>query len=146
MNAFEQLADRAIPRAVKAREARRESRGSERIEEARAERAALSRSYHAARQRWIEETLARPGGENLRAMLRWVDTIGIDDAEILVVQVERATWLRTAEIDFRRLALDVIADRIIKIREKAGLAPFEDPLPGEPDDVFRTVKRLLSVQ
>lgn len=142
MNAFTQLAEAAIPRTVQ----RRQTRQEERLAEVRAERDALSRAYRAAREQWAEGILRQPGGEALRVMLRWVETLGIEDADQLVAEVERANWLRRASPEMRFLALDMIAERIIAIRKKNKLEPFDDPLPGDDDDAFQTIKRLVRVR
>lgn len=144
MNAFEQFATAAIPQPVRTKMARRDARTIERVETARREKDALSRAYRVARQRWIDETLQQPQGDNFRAMMRWIDRIGIDDADMLIEEIRRATWLREAGADLRYLAVDLIAERIIAIREEAGLAPFEDPMPGEPPGAFQIILKLLS--
>jgi hypothetical protein len=40
--------------------------------------------------------------------------------------------------------LHEIHSAIIHLRERNGLPPFDDGLPGETDNVFRRVKRLLA--
>lgn len=142
MNVFSQLAETAIPRVVQRRQSQRE----EMLAKVHTERDALRRAYRVSRKQWIEDTLRQPGGDALRAMLRWVETLGIDDADRLVAEVERADWLRRSSAQMRLLALDMIAERIIRIRETNDLDPFNDPLPGDPLDAFQTVKRLLGVQ
>ena len=37
-----------------------------------------------------------------------------------------------------------INDRITRMRECHGLPPFDDPLPGQPDNVFRIVRAILT--
>lgn len=142
MNGFEAYAEEAIPRVVQRRDARRDERSS-RMAEVHEEREALSKSYRAARQQWMDGVLAGPGGDSLAAMLRWVAGIGIEDADALIEQVRAAAWLRSGSPDLRFLALAEIDRRIIKLREKAGLRPFDDPWVDEGPNAFIIIRGLL---
>jgi hypothetical protein len=50
-----------------------------------------------------------------------------------------------AKLQIRHSARDTRRDSaIIRLRERNGLPPFDDGLPGETDNVFRLVKRILA--
>ena len=68
-----------------------------------------------------------------------------DNANEFVGYVAKQRWLLEAEISIRRLALSFLANRLIRMRLEQGLAPLDDSLPGEPDNLFITVRTLLRV-
>jgi hypothetical protein len=41
-------------------------------------------------------------------------------------------------------ALTLVSERIQRIRARHGLATFDDPLPGQADDLFQACKRELT--
>jgi hypothetical protein len=47
-------------------------------------------------------------------------------------------------MDTRLTVLHHINDRITRMRERHGLPPFDDPLPGQPDNVFWIVRSILA--
>jgi hypothetical protein len=53
-------------------------------------------------------------------------------------------WLTTAPPEIRAEALSLVGEQIIAIRLRAGLNPFDDPLPGEDPDLFQLCKQELS--
>jgi hypothetical protein len=68
-----------------------------------------------------------------------------DNADAFVGYIAKAAWLHEAELSIRRLALSFIANRLMNMRLEQGLAPLDDALPGEPDNLFITVRTLLRV-
>ena len=54
-------------------------------------------------------------------------------------------WLRDAPIDIRYEALSACHEQTQRIRMRAGLAPLEDSLPGEPPSVFEICKREMGL-
>jgi hypothetical protein len=48
------------------------------------------------------------------------------------------------DVHTRLVVLHQLADAIMKHREKCGLAPFSDPLPDQPDDVFRIIQKIFT--
>lgn len=47
------------------------------------------------------------------------------------------------DADTRCVVLHEIQTAIIRVRERQGLEPFDDPLPGERENVFRIIRALL---
>ena len=68
-----------------------------------------------------------------------------DNTTEFVGYIAKQRWLLEAEISIRRLALSFLANRLIRLRLEQGLAPLDDSLPGEPDNLFITVRTLLRV-
>jgi hypothetical protein len=128
---------------------RRARRAAEKDEanEALEERAILFRRYRAARKAH-RDTLyqTHPCGPDLAAFAaRLRGFTQLTDAAAMLTYVSEAarSWLSIAPPEIRAEALSLVSERIVTIRVHAGFAPFDDPLPGEADDVFRLIKREL---
>ena len=111
------------------------------------ERAILYRRYRASRTAY-RDTLVKthPCGPDLAAFTAQLRryTQLVDAMAMLAYVREMARgWLTSAPPEIRTEALSLINERIIAIRMRAGLAPFDDPLPGEADDVFQRCKQEL---
>lgn len=118
------------------------------VEKAIADRDRLYRNYRSAKKRQYEELFALPvHGTLLRKFNSTLGHFGIDDADRMVAYVRERNraWLRAAPEDIRFAALEMIDHRCQRIRQRAGLVPFDDALPGEDDDVFRLCKRELGL-
>jgi hypothetical protein len=119
----------------------------ERVEKAIRERDTLYRQYRATKKRDFE-TLCRISGygDRLRKFAATLNHFGIEHAARmrLYVEDECRQWLRDAPQDIRNEALSLVGNRIVQVRQRAGLVPFDDPLPDEPDKIFQTVKRMLA--
>lgn len=117
------------------------------LEKSLKEREQLHRHYRAAKAAEHRRLCADPQhGEQLRKFAATLNHFGIDDADNMIAYVRRqaALWARAAHDDIRCAALELVAARIVRIRQQAGLVPFDDPLPGEDDDVFQICKRELT--
>jgi hypothetical protein len=120
---------------------------SEPAREALKDRNQLYRHYRVAKTAEHEELFALPEyGDRLRRFNATLGHFGIADSGRMVAYVrdQNYTWLRNAPEDIRFAALQMVGQRIVRIRAKAGLVPFDDPLPHEPDDVFQLCRRELS--
>lgn len=115
-------------------------------ERALADRDRQWRLYRANKRRQYEALFAEPEhGEKLRKFRATLNHFGIEDADRLLAFVQAQTWLCMAPKDFRHVALEMIDHRIQRIRVRAGMPVFSDPLPGEPNDVFRLCKEALGL-
>lgn len=117
-------------------------------EKAIAERDRLARQYRAMRKAELKQLFnSEPHGRQLWKLHATLGHFSINDAarmkEYILREVD--SWLGAAPKDIRYEALRIIDTRIIRIRQRAGLLPFDDPLPGEPDRVFQTIKKMLSL-
>jgi len=117
-------------------------------DKALAERERLARHYRAAKKLLYKTMFDDPQyGSRLRQLSVTLRHFGIDDSGDMVDYVTRQTheWLRAAPTDVRYTALEMIGSRIIRVRQNADLCEFDDPLPGEPDDIFQVCKRELGL-
>jgi hypothetical protein len=131
----------AAERALDERAAR--SATDKRLEDA----ARQYRLYRAAKRRQYEDLFADPAhGEQLRKFRATLNHFGPGDAERMIAFVADSNyaWLRNAPPDIRHAALEMVDARIQRIRVRLGVPVFDDPLPGEPDDVFQACKRTLT--
>jgi hypothetical protein len=116
-----------------------------------AERALVDRDrqwrlYRAAKRRQYEDLFAVPvHGELLRKFRATLNHFGPDDAERMIAFVADSNyaWLRNAHANIRHAALEMISARIQRIRVRAGMPVFSDPLPGQREDVFQLCKKAL---
>jgi hypothetical protein len=116
-------------------------------EKAVAKRNRQYRLYTAAKKREMDRLYADPEhGDRLRKFVATLGHFGIDDANRMIEYVRYScNWLRAAPEDIRFAALQQISHRVQRIRARAGLLPFDDPLPGEEEDVFRVCKGELGL-
>lgn len=142
-NPFKAFADAYSPHPRQQRRAPSEPRTA--AEKRLHERNRLSAHYRREDARRVAEALASPLGRRLANLLAGFDQLTIDDADRLIETVAAQDWLLQADADFRHLALHLIDARIARIRRAAGLPELDDPLPGEPDNAFLILKRLLKV-
>ena len=108
------------------------------------DRQQLSRSYRASKHAQYQQAFeAEPRLRDFDAAIR---RCGITDAEqmIALCRTHHAEWLRNADPETRALALEIVSRRIIQIRIHHHLAPIDDALPSEPDDVYQLCKRILT--
>jgi hypothetical protein len=102
--------------------------------------------YRAAKRRQYEELFATPvHGEKLRRFQATLNHFGTEDAGQMLAFVQAQAWLHAAPKDFRCTALEMIGARIQRIRVKAGMPAFDDPLPGAEESVFQKCKRELGL-
>lgn len=104
--------------------------------------------YRARKRQQYEELYADPvHGERLRKFNSTLGHFKIDHADLMVAYVASAAknWLLAAPPDIRHAALEMIDTRIQRVRARAGLPVFSDPLPGEESDVFQLCKKALGL-
>jgi hypothetical protein len=47
------------------------------------------------------------------------------------------------DFDTRLTALHQINNAITRLREHSGLTPIDDPLPGQPENAFRIIRKIM---
>jgi hypothetical protein len=124
------------PRRVSTRQAKRQA-------EMVAERAQLFRLYRRQRKEDIGALLAGPYGAAAQILIDFLENTGPTSAPDLIERVQSGPW-HVADRDTRALIFGLIDAALIQLRERAGLAPFDDPLPGEKTDVFLVIREMLS--
>ncbi len=111
------------------------------LEKALRERDRLTRNYRAAKRAQFER--AYKAEPRLRDFARAIRSSGIDDA-LAMIALCKQPWLNCTDPGIRAVALEIVDRRIIQIREQAGLAPIDDALPEEADDVWQICRRILT--
>jgi hypothetical protein len=137
MNAFLDLAERQISNPVKARHRAIEKR-RENAQEARD----LLADWARQRRERVDILLAGPHGKAASALVAFLKAMTLDQAPALIELVEDGPW-RDADPDTRFEVLALVDVAIVNLRERNGLLPFEDALPGEPPNAFLIIREML---
>jgi hypothetical protein len=140
---FLNFADSQIPAPLKARHRAAEKRAEQARDKALQERDHLLRNWLRLRGQRLAQLLAGPQGDAVRALVRFLDGITFEQAPTLVEFIA-ASKLRTTDADIRFEILHLIDWAIASLREKQGLPPFDDALPGERLTAFQIIRGLLS--
>jgi hypothetical protein len=119
------------------------------LDDALEERQDLLRRYKAAKRAERKALcLEPPYGDRLHDFINTLNHFkALEHGERMVEYVERECrrWLRDAPLGIRQTALELCGEREQAIRIRAGLHPIDDPLPGEPDNVFRKCKQAIGL-
>lgn len=109
------------------------------------ERNRLLARYKAARRDHRRRLYQEPDGEKLHSFALQIGRYGIYDAQAFLayVQEQARGWLATANPEMRYEARALVSERIQRVRVMAGLPPFDDPLPGDDEDLWQACKREL---
>jgi hypothetical protein len=108
-----------------------------------ADHARLLRAWKAWHREQLDEALAGPHGALVSELMTLLDRLELSSAAALLDFVRRRAW-SSVSWDTRLTVLHEINNRITRMRECHGLPPFDDPLPGQPDNVFRIVRAILT--
>lgn len=112
-------------------------------EKAVKERATLYRHYQRAKKADLAELYADPEwGEALRKLVTTLKHFGPEHADRMLDYVTGHKLVK-APAEIRFAALQQVDHRIIRIKLRAGAVPFDDPLPGEPADLFARIRAIL---
>lgn len=142
MNAFLELAELQISGPVKARRHAAEKRALEKALRERDQQFKLWRKWH---REQCEALLAGPHAEAAQALIAFLNAMTITQAAGLLALVEHGPW-RGADPDARYQVLRLIDASIAHLRERAGLASFNDSLPwtDEPPTAFEILRGWLA--
>lgn len=97
---------------------------------------------HDRRQR-IREAMEKAEHHGWRELTRALRRLDLERPGDLVDYIRGAAWIHAADKDTRYLVLSVIDTAIVRLRERNGLEPFDDALPGEPDTAFQAIRKLI---
>jgi hypothetical protein len=120
---FLDLADRRIAAAVK-------------------ERTVLHRAWRAWHRERRDAVLAGPHGAMFERLLYILKNATPQSQPLLLGFIRGIDW-SSADETTRYVVLHEIGHAVVALRERDGLAPFDDPLPGERENVFRLIKQIL---
>jgi hypothetical protein len=125
VNAFLDLAERQVTAPVKAKRRAVEKRAEQHAAKTDEQKTCL-KQWHRWRREQLDEALNGPHGPAIAALLdqlknanSWAE---IDPAVLL------GAW-HAADADTQFIVRRLISDRVIELRERAQLAPFDDPIP-----------------
>lgn len=93
------------------------------------ERRKLSRAYRRYKAERLRDLLAGPHGRNIVDLRKFMRRLTIDDAGALVDHIPTCRWIWELDADRRHQVRELIAARIVRIRQLAGFHPFDDALP-----------------
>jgi hypothetical protein len=147
VNPFERYAERVKPYYERRRERiaakRRQSR---QLKAVNAEKAKLEKQARLISEEHRNELLEGPYGFEFRHLLSYLAGLTLGSAADLVRFVEQLEWVARAPASVRHEALHLIADAITRLRERNGLAPFDDPLFEAPPNAFIRIREMLHVE
>jgi hypothetical protein len=103
----------------------------------------LSRAYKQWHREQLNAALIGAHGAIVAELMTLLDRLELSSAAVLLDFIRRSDW-SSVSYDTRLTVLHEINDRITRMRERHGLAPFDDPLPGQPENVFRIVRAILA--
>jgi hypothetical protein len=118
----------------------RTGRQSARDKELRGERIEF-RMWKRWRRERLEALLAGPYGDTARALLTHLKTMTTPST--LLAFIKAGPWSEAGD-DVRFEILALVDAIVTKYREKMGLAPFDDALPGQPDNLFLLLRQHLA--
>jgi hypothetical protein len=82
-------------------------------------------------------------GTNYRMLLSLLKRLTTQSAHELVNYVKQAQWITRCDADQKFVVLSMIDMAIIRTRIRAGLPEFDDALPGEPDNQFLIIRKII---
>jgi hypothetical protein len=147
-NPFLDLADRQLSAPVKSRQKAAATRRARTAAEKKLEEEQeLSKMYMKLRRETINQMLDGPFGGDIRRVQRFLRVMTIESAPDLVEFVRReAHWMKAQPIEHQYLLLKLLGNGITRVRERAGLSPFDDGLPGDSPKAFETIKQILGLK
>lgn len=145
-NPFEALADRQTPAPVKRRAAASAARKSAREIEQQDEDAYLSKMYARWKREQKDALLAGPQGEHVKGLIAFLRTMGISDAPDLLDLIDSAEWVRLLTPDERHVVFGMIARAVARVRERAGLQPYDDGVIGEPPKALHLIRNTMGLR
>jgi hypothetical protein len=140
---FATFADTAIVAPRKARIQAAEARAERKRQEALEERGKLFRLWQHWHRQQVEQLRAGPYAAAVHELAGFLETLSLTSGPELIKLVRRGPW-RDADPDTRFQILRLIDAALVQLRERRGLAPFNDALPDEPPTVFQIIRDDLS--
>jgi hypothetical protein len=106
-----------------------------------ADNARLLRSWHRWHREQLEAALAGIHRDVIERLLAQLNNL--HSARALVNFIDTQDWA-AVDANTRLIALHEIGRAITALRERNGLVPIDDPLPGAPENAFRIIKTIIS--
>jgi hypothetical protein len=100
------------------------------------------RAWRTWHHQQLEEVLAGPHAVIATQVVHFLKTMTPASANVLLALMRGQTWA-SVDANTKFVLLHEINQAITRLREKSGLPPFDDPLPGERDTGFLIIRALL---
>lgn len=148
MNPFLDIAETQIAAPVKAKHRASEKRAEARMVRTEAEQKLYDQSkllsqwsaWHRERQQALFDG---PFGEDAKKIKSFLRGMEPRSASALVELVRNGEWGKRAGPEIRHEILVMIGRGIIRARERQGLQPFDDSVPGEPPTAYEIIREML---
>jgi hypothetical protein len=111
-------------------------------ERERADSVRLLRGWHAWHRDKRDAVLAGPHGPMFERLLFILKDATPGSQPLLLGYIRGIEWSGIDETT-RYVVLHEVGRAVAALCERDGLAPFDDPLPGERENVFRLIKQIL---
>jgi hypothetical protein len=141
-DAFLDFAEKQASAVVKTQRRAAEKRAATAAEKKLAEREQTHRLWKSYHAKQIEELLKGPYAKAAHELIVFLGTMTPADEAALITLVKRGPW-HAADSDTRFEILSLIDAALTSQRERAGLPPIDDALPGEESTAFLIVRGLL---
>jgi hypothetical protein len=105
--------------------------------------ARLLRAWRAWHREQLEQACSGPHRMLLEALLARLQNLQMNSAAGLLNFIRKQDW-GVVDIETRFIVLHELNSAIVRLRERNGLDGVSDPLPGQKESLFRTVKALLA--
>lgn len=141
-NPFELLAESQTPAPVRRKldKAEKRAAAAKAAEQEMKDEILLSKLYKRWKDAKRAALLAGPHGKEIKGVISFLETMTLTSAPTLLKIVDGSAWLQSLSMNERHDLLNIIGLGIARCREKAGLPPFDDGLPGEPPKAFEQIK------
>lgn len=107
--------------------------------------AKLLRQWHAFHAEQLQEVLIGPDGAVIAPVIEQLKALGPGKSKALIEFMQRCDW-STVGVDAKLVLLHELNTAIERVRRKLGLPdPISDPLPGQPENLFRIIKAILGI-
>jgi hypothetical protein len=93
------------------------------------------------RQKGVDALVAGPHASEANDLIEFLKVMTLGSGPELIKRV--GPWI-DADPDTRFLVLSLIDSAIAALRERNGLAPFDDALPGQPPTAFQIIRECLA--
>jgi hypothetical protein len=107
-----------------------------------ADNAHLLRAWRNWHHEQLKQTRAGPHGTAVAQVMATLKHMTPDSAPALISLMRDFDWSQMSA-DVRLVVLHEINQAITRLRERAGLAPIDDPLPGQRLNAFLLIKEHL---
>jgi hypothetical protein len=108
-----------------------------------ADDARLLRAWRKWHREKLDDALAGPHGAMVERLVYILKELTLGSAPLLLAFIRNVDW-SAIDYDTRLTMLHEVSSVIICLRERNGLSPIDDGLPGERDNVYRIIRSIVT--